>query len=193
MGSFLGLMFKESCLTSEEQDPLFAACSLGDIEAVRSIMDSLESKHKRKRKVKQASPTMESFTLDINRIVNDVRLGGLTPLHVAVIQGQSDVVKTLIEEFGASVDIRSIKFGDTPLHDAVYNRDEKMTHMLIEYGADPSVQDYDGKSPLNLAKMDERFWGSNGCRKFLEGSLKRNQSPCGAYRFGFAQTMPGDN
>eukprot|EP01138_Halocafeteria_seosinensis_P001081 gb/GECG01001106.1/.p1 GENE.gb/GECG01001106.1/~~gb/GECG01001106.1/.p1 ORF type:complete len:178 (+),score=28.72 gb/GECG01001106.1/:1-534(+) len=176
MSGLYNFRFKESCLAPEEQDPLFAACSVGDVDRVKEIMHDLKKKQEKGNTFKRDGSAMETFTLDIDRIVNDMKMGGLTPLHVAATNGHAEVVRTLVEDFGAAVDVKSFKFGDTPLHEAVHNRNEEMARLLVErYGADPSVENDEGKSPLDVVKMDEKLRGKNKCREFLEEHGNRNQ------------------
>ena len=53
--------------------------------------------------------------------------------------------------------------GYTPLHYAVYWRDEVSTHILLKLGANPNVVDHDGLTPLHWAA----FTGSKKCIKGL--------------------------
>jgi palmitoyltransferase len=51
------------------------------------------------------------------------------------------------------------KSGNTPLHWAVYQRDEFSTHILLKLGANPNAVNRDGHTPLHFAA----FTGSRKC------------------------------
>ena len=69
-------------------------------------------------------------------------------LHSAVT-GSFDSVKLLVEA-GAPVNGKQDK-GWTPLHEAVNRNDLEMTRYLIAHGADPRLQNDEGKSAIGLA------------------------------------------
>ncbi len=102
---------------------------------------------------------------------------GQTPLHWAVAHGHADIEELLLES-GADPNARDFA-GNTPLHIAAmttyfnevaevmfevgpklfpaefpYDRGD-VVRMLLEYGADPTVENEQGLTPLDLAvKMD---------------------------------------
>jgi uncharacterized protein len=69
-------------------------------------------------------------------------------LHSAVT-GSFDSVKALVEA-GAPVNAKQDK-GWTPLHEAVNRGDVEMTRYLLAHGADPKLQNDEGKSSIGLA------------------------------------------
>lgn len=69
-------------------------------------------------------------------------------LHSAVT-GSFDSVKLLVEA-GAPVNGKQDK-GWTPLHEAVNRNDLEMTRYLLAHGADPRLQNDEGKSAIGLA------------------------------------------
>ena len=69
-------------------------------------------------------------------------------LHSAVT-GSFDSVKLLVEA-GAPVNGKQDK-GWTPLHEAVNRNDLEMTRYLVAHGADPRLQNDEGKSAIGLA------------------------------------------
>jgi cytohesin len=104
--------------------------------------------------------------------------GGQTPLHWAVGSGHPDVIELLLER-GADPNARDAH-GNTPLHIAAmteyfsdvaevmfevapkvlgpagfpYDRTD-VVRLLLEYGADPTIENYAGMTPLELAiKME---------------------------------------
>lgn len=76
---------------------------------------------------------------------------GMTPLNYALSNYKSEMAKKLIAN-GAKVNDH--KYGEySALHYAVNNGDLDMVTLLVSKGADLSSEDYDGVTPLKLAKQ----------------------------------------
>jgi len=73
-----------------------------------------------------------------------------TPLHLAAQQGDSDIVRILLEE-GAMVDAVETSTGYTPLHYAAGQGHSDLCELLIRFGADPDALTGNQDSPLHLA------------------------------------------
>ena len=99
------------------------------------------------------------------------------PLHLAVFRGETETVKTLIEngedvnaygeggaplheaknagiaqiliDNGADVNARR-ELGDTPLLSAVWNGKKDIVKILIDHGADINAENDDGHTPLDI-------------------------------------------
>lgn len=84
--------------------------------------------------------------------VNEADADGLTPLHMASINKNYDSAKALLEA-GAHVDTQD-KWGNTPLWRAVFGKDGtvQLIELLIEHGADPTIENGSGNSPMGLAR-----------------------------------------
>lgn len=71
-------------------------------------------------------------------------------LHAAVVQQQLESLRCLIEA-GSPVNARTQDRGVTPLHMAVASQDEELVQALLQAGADPTIPDNGGRSPLDDA------------------------------------------
>ncbi|MDQ7055090.1 MAG: ankyrin repeat domain-containing protein [Persephonella sp.] len=71
------------------------------------------------------------------------------PLHVAVKEGDAELVKYLLEK-GADPNGKGA-FGETPLHIAVDRGYLDIVQLLLERGADPNAQSNEGNTPLHMA------------------------------------------
>jgi len=101
------------------------------------------------------------------RQANDFE-GAMLPIHMAVDQGQVEMVKLFCQHHtigetineGASLDIsgphREEEYKDkvTPLMLAVINESSEITQLLIRNGADPNVMDDSGRTALDYASRD---------------------------------------
>lgn len=66
-----------------------------------------------------------------------------------------EIVRLLLAR-GAAVDGRGSPAGHTPLHEAAYNGDLALVRLLLEHGADRSVQTAEGDTPLDIATKHKR-------------------------------------
>lgn len=83
--------------------------------------------------------------------VNETDGEGRTPLHVACVNKDYDKAEALLGA-GAQVDPLD-KWGNTPLNSAVFEKDAlDLVKLLIEHGADPTIGNINGHSPLSEAK-----------------------------------------
>ncbi|XP_057692141.1 ankyrin repeat domain-containing protein 27 isoform X2 [Corythoichthys intestinalis] len=86
---------------------------------------------------------------------------GYTPLHVAAICGQTQLIDLLVSK-GAPVNATDYHTL-TPLHLACQKGYQGVTLLLLHYKADADAQDNNGNSPLHLACM----YGHEDCVKAL--------------------------
>lgn len=91
-----------------------------------------------------------------------------TPLRVAASAGHVDVVHALLKHGGSDLDARD-RWGMTSLFGACYNGRTAVVRALLEAGADPSMPDEKGRTPLDIAK----HFGHKGAMELLMGGNAR--------------------
>lgn len=77
---------------------------------------------------------------------------GNTPLHIAALEGFVDIVQFLLQS-GAEVDTRNI-YQETPLMNAVEFAHIKVAKLLLEYGANPWLENQHAQKVEELAQND---------------------------------------
>jgi hypothetical protein len=113
-------------------DEIHDAAKAGDIAKVKALL--------------KAKPSL----------VNNEMSHGWTPLHVAVLFDQSDVIEVLLAN-KADVNVKEGVDGQTPLHKAVDYGDKKRTiELLVNHGAEINAKDDNGKTPLDTALKRQR-------------------------------------
>ncbi|MBM9579350.1 ankyrin repeat domain-containing protein [Leptospira sp. 201903070] len=95
---------------------------------------------------------------------------GLTPLIHSILEDSSPELLSLLIFFGADLNQKDIN-GMSPLHHCVNEGKLLPFQILLEKGADPNVQDFDGVTCMNLAKS------SHGMSEFAELLLKHGADP----------------
>ncbi|KAF4657118.1 hypothetical protein FOL46_007532 [Perkinsus olseni] len=75
----------------------------------------------------------------------------VSPTAGFLLESTRPEISLLLLESGADVNAVRHSDGDTPLMLAVRGGDAKMVHLLLEYGANPSVRNRRNESPLILA------------------------------------------
>jgi len=82
------------------------------------------------------------------------RMGGFTPLHSAVATDAGavdvEIVRMLLDK-GAEPNAKS-QSGSTPLHTVGFTGDRASLDLLLEHGADTSIQNNDGKTASDIAR-----------------------------------------
>lgn len=120
---------KVSARDTHGRQPLQRACARGDFERIEAL-------------VKEGADIL------------DRDYAGTTALHSAALQGDPQIVEFLLKN-GAIADVRSGPDElDTPLMDAVSSSNLPVIKLLIKYGADPRVQNAEGKTTVDFIDED---------------------------------------
>ena len=118
---------------------LFKAVENNSLPEVKQILDRLP-------------PNQVSIL--VNSRTNPESSGqGETSLHIAVKNGDREMVKFLLDK-GADVNVGD-KYEATPLHFACRNGDGYIARMLVEFGGDLTIKAIDGRTPLDACKTNE--------------------------------------
>ncbi|SNX85550.1 uncharacterized protein MEPE_04259 [Melanopsichium pennsylvanicum] len=75
---------------------------------------------------------------------------GLVPLHFAAKEGKTEIIRWLITEAGAIVEMED-REGETPLHKAAMAGKLSITSLLLSHGANANAKDTDGWTALHNA------------------------------------------
>lgn len=114
----------KSCSDESGWTPFHIACAVGDLDIVKRLWESHEL------------PDPDVATNN-----------GTTPLHLAVSKRHTGVVQFLLEECGASTNVRDSR-GQLPLHRAAAGNLGSLVALLCEHGSPVDKQDSAGWTPL---------------------------------------------
>jgi hypothetical protein len=150
---------------SKDAEELFDAVRLGSETAVRDLIKRGAAALNFERKdetplilaIRNRKTNIAKLLLEAGADPNFAEsMYGGTPLRWAVQMGNVEIVEMLINQYNTDVNFRP-KNGVTALHTAAdFNRDERITVMLLAAGSDANVIDEEGRSPLDLAIMGRK-------------------------------------
>ncbi|XP_047228404.1 poly [ADP-ribose] polymerase tankyrase-1-like isoform X2 [Girardinichthys multiradiatus] len=93
------------------------------------------------------------YLLEHGADVNTQDKGGLIPLHNAASYGHVDIAALLIK-YDTCVNVTD-KWAFTPLHEAAQKGRTQLCALLLAHGADPTMKNQEGQTPLDLATADD--------------------------------------
>ncbi|RWS09895.1 Tankyrase-1-like protein [Dinothrombium tinctorium] len=168
-------------MATMSEDPIMFWLKKGEVDKLeQAVLDGyggyLSGKTSRIPQVNRFLKQVPNFTAKIEEIHRAVTLGklrnvqhlidrkklafcrdqmGATPLHKAVIYGQRDIIKYLLEKFGSVIHSRDHR-GRTALHYAAVVPDGgELYRMLVDAGADEKATDMFGKKPEDYLNNQE--------------------------------------
>ena len=112
--------------------PFFLACSSGNLETARFLLQTIRGKE--------------------HNSVNTAMKDGRTPLSKAAGRGHVEVVKMLLEEadVASALNVQETAQRRTALHWAAYNGRTEVVDLLLQNGADATIEDSKCKTALTL-------------------------------------------
>ncbi|CDU26081.1 uncharacterized protein SPSC_06248 [Sporisorium scitamineum] len=122
-----------------DYDTLAELCSRGTLADLQSFFEAA------------CSSSSQGGGVSMFALSNDPNpSNGLVPLHFAAKEGQTDIVRWLVTEAGAIVEMED-REGETPLHKAAMAGKLSVTSVLLSHGADANAKDTDGWTALHNA------------------------------------------
>lgn len=155
------LVQKHADINKGDSTPLHLAAACGKLEMVRLLvtlganLDSVDQSRPLLKAAVDAKGLTGTASLSAEKIADTKKLlaggrpEGVTPLHVAAENGQSEIAKLLLES-GASLDIKDGN-GRTPLHFAAEHGKSETAQLLLQLGASIDAKDVTGKSAAEVA------------------------------------------
>mmetsp|Transcript_31498 Transcript_31498/g.65072 ORF Transcript_31498/g.65072 Transcript_31498/m.65072 type:complete len:182 (+) Transcript_31498:68-613(+) len=119
--------------------------------------------------VRSNDPTKIQEALSSGEDINLLGPGGQSPLMHAVLTGNANAVKFLLEQ-RADTSVPE-KDGYTPMHGAGFQGRAEIAKMLIAHGLDPSERHKDGFTPIHRACWGTEQRHADTVRVFLKAGV----------------------
>lgn len=157
----------------------FGAVQNGNVKRIESFLrDGFDPNYNRYHGVTPLSLAVKYERLEVVQVLllyhSNPNLAdettGLTPLIHCILDDSPFELMTALIDGSADLDQKD-SIGMSPLHHCVNEGKLEPFHFLLENGADPNVQDFDGVTCMNLAKS------SHGMSEFAELLLKYGADP----------------
>lgn len=143
-------------VSTDGTTPLFSACSSGNAACVKLVLQHtafIHSSYQLVSPIHEASKKGHKDCLELLLSYGahiDMELPVLgTPLYSACLARATACVETLLL---SGADVRKGCGQDSPLHAAVYGGEPDIVDLLLDYGADGSCRNADGKTPLDISE-----------------------------------------
>lgn len=114
-----------------------------------------------------------ALLLDAGAHINQGDGDGFTPLTVATSHGALDCVSLLVAHSGIDLDAVATESNAAAIHLAALRNSHQILTMLVQAGADPTIQTTIGRTPLNVA----RWKNAVDCIPLLEAAMAEPQRP----------------
>ena len=85
--------------------------------------------------------------------INSKSRVGRTALHLAAVNGNTDLVRFLVHDHNAAIDVLTLR-KQTPLHLAAGAGQLEVCKLLLELGANINATDDQGQKPIHVAAMN---------------------------------------
>lgn len=148
-------------LSRDERDysPLFLAAEVGNSRIVDDLLHFYNWAPPQQADIPVESSFRERSKDDPLARSSSIRRGKLSAslLHEAIQSEQLALLKLLVERGAGLGPLMSERDRRTPLHTAVFCQDCRIPQFLLPSGADMSIRDKNGLSPLDLASSRGNF------------------------------------
>ncbi len=147
-----------------QRNPLFLAVDFDDVGEVKRLLlknprllnrTTLRGKTPLHRAVELSNSNMVVLLLGAGADANARDGAGITPLLEASRTGNLPVAKILIDG-GADVNAIGGRHNDSALHVAAFNGRAELVELLVLRGADPTMENMLGRTPIQEAEQMKR-------------------------------------
>nr|XP_012134976.1 PREDICTED: serine/threonine-protein phosphatase 6 regulatory ankyrin repeat subunit A-like [Megachile rotundata] len=141
--------------------PLLIACHRGHMELVTTLLANharvdvfdLEGRSALHLAAEHGYLQVCDALLANKAFINSKSRVGRTALHLAAMNGYSHLVKFLVQDHGAAIDVLTLR-KQTPLHLAAGAGQLEVCKLLLELGASIDATDDQGQKPIHAAAMN---------------------------------------